>query len=84
MRAPVYVLTNLELDWTEQWEALMEKVTEEAYFINSCGATTWQQLNMVNTAMRPAIQYPMTVVPYTWDGIQGLHFVSAGGPAQYS
>ena len=69
------VLINLELDWTEQWAALMAKVTEEAHLINTCGATTGQQLHMVNTVMRPAIRYSMTVVPYTWDRIQGLHAV---------
>jgi hypothetical protein len=52
------VLINLELDWTEQWAALMEKVTtEEAHLINSCGATTGQQLHLANTVMRPAIRY---------------------------
>ena len=40
------VLINLELDRTEQWAALMEKVTEEAHLINSCGATTGQQLHL--------------------------------------
>jgi hypothetical protein len=69
------VLINLELDWTEQWSSLMEKVTEEAHLINSCGATTGQQLHLTNTVMRPAIRYSMSVVPYTWDRIQGLHSV---------
>jgi hypothetical protein len=36
------VLINLALDWTEQWTALMEKVTEEAHFFISCRATTGQ------------------------------------------
>ena len=53
----------------------MEKVTEEAHLINSCGATTGQQLHLTNTVMRPAIRYSMSVVPYTWDRIQGLHSV---------
>ena len=69
------VLINLELDWTEQWAALMEKVAEEAHLINSCGATTGQQLHLANTVMRPAIRYSMSIVPYTWDRIQGLHSV---------
>jgi hypothetical protein len=59
------VLINLELDWTEQWAALMEKVTEEAHLINSCEATTGQQLHLANTVMRPAIRYSMSIVPYT-------------------
>jgi hypothetical protein len=41
------VLINLELDWTEQWAALMEK---EAHLINCCGATIGQQLHLANTA----------------------------------
>ena len=70
------VLVNLDLDWTKQWAVLMEKVNEEAHLINSCGATTGQQLHLANTVMRPAIlRYSMSIVPYTWDMIQGLHSV---------
>ena len=71
------VLINLELDWTEQWSSLMEKVTEEAHLINSCGAIHHRatRLHLANTVMRPAIRYSMSVVPYTWDRIQGLHSV---------
>jgi hypothetical protein len=57
------MLINLELDWTKQWAALMEKVTEEVHLINSCGATTGQQLHLANTVMRPAIRYSMSIAP---------------------
>jgi hypothetical protein len=43
----------------------MEKVTEEAHLINSCGATTGQQLHLANTVMHPAIRYSMSIVPYS-------------------
>eukprot|EP00976_Prorocentrum_cordatum_P094106 1189660-Prorocentrum_minimum.AAC.3 len=67
------VQVNLELDWGDQWGAVLKKVSEEAGVIAGCGGTTTQKIKLVEMVMRPAMRYSMAVVPYTWAQIQSLH-----------
>ena len=69
------VWINLNLDWGDQWAAVVNKVREEKRLINGCVGSAAQQRKLVEQVMRPAIRYSMTVVPYTWPQIQRLHSI---------
>ena len=67
------LMVNLELKWGEQWKSVLNELTRKAPLITGCSGRPQQKLKLVESVMRSGIRYSMSVVPYTWEQIQGFH-----------
>ena len=67
------ILVNLNLNWGEQWKSVLSELARKAPLITGCSGRPQQKLKLVESVMRSGIRYSMSVVPYTWEQIQGFH-----------